>query len=56
MINEIQDKMYVAALLHDIGKLAISNDMIDKEGKLDDRECYEMNKHTYLYKMDIRAN
>lgn len=44
---EIQNKMHVAALLHDIGKLAISNDIIDKEGKLDERERYEMNKHTY---------
>ena len=30
---EIQNKMHIAALLHDIGKLAISNDIIDKEGK-----------------------
>jgi len=44
---EIQNKMHIAALLHDIGKLAISNDIIDKEGKLDERERYEMNKHTY---------
>ena len=39
--------MHIAALLHDTGKLAISNDIIDKEGKLDERERYEMNKHTY---------
>lgn len=45
---EIQNKMYVAALLHDTGKLAISNDILDKEGKLDERERYEMNKHTYF--------
>ena len=44
---EIQNKMHIAALLHDIGKLAISNDIIDKEGKLDERERNEMNKHTY---------
>jgi putative nucleotidyltransferase with HDIG domain len=44
---EAQNKMYVAALLHDIGKLAIPNDIIDKEGKLDDQERYEINKHTY---------
>jgi len=43
----MQNKMYVAALLHDIGKLAISNDIIDKNGKLDERERYEINKHTY---------
>lgn len=44
---EVQNKMYVAALLHDIGKLAISNDILDKEGKLNEQERYEINKHTY---------
>ena len=45
--KEIQNKMYVAALLHDIGKLVISNDIIDKRGKLDEEERYQINKHTY---------
>ncbi len=45
--DETQNKMYIAALLHDIGKLAISNDILDKNGKLDERERYQMNKHTY---------
>lgn len=45
--DEIQNKMYIAALLHDIGKLVISNDIIDKNGKLNEEERYEMNKHTY---------
>jgi putative nucleotidyltransferase with HDIG domain len=45
--DEIQNKMYIAALLHDIGKLAISNDIIDKVGKLNEEERYEINKHTY---------
>ncbi|MBZ9686620.1 HD domain-containing protein [Clostridium estertheticum] len=44
---EIQNKMYIAALLHDIGKLVISNDIIDKKGKLDEEERYQINKHTY---------
>lgn len=44
---EIQNKMYVAALLHDIGKLVISNDIIDKKGKLDEEERFQINKHTY---------
>jgi putative nucleotidyltransferase with HDIG domain len=44
---EIQNKMQIAALLHDIGKLAISNDIVDKEGKLNEIERYEINKHTY---------
>ncbi len=45
--DEIQNKMYISALLHDIGKLAVSNDIIDKPGKLDDKERFEINKHTY---------
>ncbi len=45
--EETQKKMYIAGLLHDIGKLVISNDIIDKEGKLDPRERFEINKHTY---------
>ena len=39
--------MYIAALLHDVGKLAISNDIIDSHGKLTEKERYEINKHTY---------
>jgi len=45
--NEIQNEMYIAALLHDIGKLAISNDIIEKKGRLNEEERYEINKHTY---------
>lgn len=44
---EVQNKMYVAALLHDVGKLAISSDILEKEGKLNEQERYEINKHTY---------
>ncbi len=45
--EEIQEKMFIAALLHDIGKLMISNKIIDKEGKLSREDRYEINKHTY---------
>lgn len=44
---EVQNKMYIAALLHDLGKLYISNDIIDKPGKLTENERFEINKHTY---------
>lgn len=44
---EVQNKMYIAALLHDIGKLAVPNEIIDKNGKLNEQERYEINKHTY---------
>ncbi|WP_237477557.1 HD-GYP domain-containing protein [Lichenibacterium dinghuense] len=37
-----------AALLHDIGKLGVSNAILDKPGKLDDREWAEMRDHAAL--------
>jgi putative nucleotidyltransferase with HDIG domain len=37
-----------AALLHDIGKLGVSNSILDKPGKLDDDEWVAMKKHTTL--------
>lgn len=45
--NEIINKMYIAALLHDIGKLMVDNDIIEKPGRLTLEERYEVNKHTY---------
>jgi putative nucleotidyltransferase with HDIG domain len=53
MIHE----MGIAALLHDIGKLFISKDVLEKNGKLDDREFTEIKSHViygpkYLAKMD----
>ncbi|HBL84792.1 MAG: hypothetical protein A2Y17_01625 [Clostridiales bacterium GWF2_38_85] len=39
--------MLVAGHLHDIGKLAISNDILEKPGKLDDSETKIMRTHTY---------
>ena len=46
--GEVQDKMYISALLHDIGKLVVPNEIIDKNGKLDEEERYQINKHTYF--------
>lgn len=37
-----------AALLHDIGKLGVSNSILDKPGKLDDDEWVAMKTHTTL--------
>jgi putative nucleotidyltransferase with HDIG domain len=37
-----------AALLHDIGKLGVSNTILDKPAKLDDDEWAAMKKHTTL--------
>lgn len=37
-----------AAVLHDIGKLGVSNRILDKPGKLDDQEWAEMRHHAAL--------
>lgn len=47
----------IAALLHDVGKLFVSNEILEKKGKLDENEWEEMQKHTvygarYLLSMD----
>ena len=38
-------KIKRAALLHDIGKLGVSNSVLDKNGKLDDEEWISMKQH-----------
>ena len=45
--KEIQQKMYIAGLLHDIGKLDVSPDILHKNGPLTQEERFEINKHTY---------
>jgi HD-GYP domain-containing protein (c-di-GMP phosphodiesterase class II) len=47
----------IAGLLHDVGKLFISQEILEKKGKLDDKEWDEIRKHTiygarYLAKCD----
>ncbi|MEA1834442.1 HD-GYP domain-containing protein [Methylobacterium durans] len=37
-----------AALLHDIGKLGVSNSILDKNGKLDEQEWRDMRNHASL--------
>lgn len=42
------DHIGLAALLHDLGKLAISNSILDKAGPLDSAEMTEMQSHTEI--------
>jgi HD-GYP domain-containing protein (c-di-GMP phosphodiesterase class II) len=46
-------KLKIAANLHDIGKLAISNDIIDKPGELNEEELYLIKQHTYLSRVSL---
>lgn len=41
------DQFYLAGLLHDLGKLAIPNQILDKRGKLDDDEYEIVKQHPY---------
>ena len=43
--NEKTIRFYFAGALHDIGKLAISNDILEKPGKLTEGEYTEMKNH-----------
>ena len=43
-------KMYMAGALHDIGKVAIGNDILEKPGRLTDEEFSKMKNHAgYTY-------
>lgn len=44
---DVQNKMYLAGLLHDIGKLHVTTDILHKNGPLTPAERFEINKHTY---------
>lgn len=44
----------IAADLHDIGKLAISNDILDKNGKLEPCEFNEIKSHAYLTRKALK--
>ncbi len=47
-INTLKDILKVAAILHDVGKIAISDRILQKPAKLDDAEYETMKSHTYL--------
>lgn len=43
--GEVLHDICIAGLLHDIGKMFISNELLDKQTKLDEKEWNEMKKH-----------
>jgi putative nucleotidyltransferase with HDIG domain len=43
-----QNIMYIAGLLHDVGKLHVSPDILHKNGPLTPEERFEINKHPYF--------
>lgn len=45
--EERQRGLYRAALLHDIGKLGVSNAVLDKPGKLDENEWEQVKAHAF---------
>ena len=42
------DEIYYAALLHDVGKIGVSDNIITKNGKLTEEEYEQIKKHTVL--------
>ena len=48
--EETAQKMYLAGALHDIGKVAVGNEILEKPGRLTDEEFAEMKHHAaYTY-------
>ncbi|SHN59507.1 HD domain-containing phosphohydrolase [Desulfovibrio litoralis] len=47
-VFQIKDQIYNAAMLHDIGKIGISDIILKKQAKLSTSEFKEMEKHCYL--------
>lgn len=50
--ESMHKKFYLAGLLHDLGKLAVPNEILNKNGRLDDSELLIMKQHPY-YSMFI---
>ncbi|MDD3569662.1 MAG: HD domain-containing protein [Lachnospiraceae bacterium] len=45
--EETRTKLYLAGALHDIGKLAVDNDLLEKNGKLTAKEYKDIQTHAY---------
>ncbi len=47
-INKVRDILRIAAMLHDVGKVAISDTLLKKRGPLDGEEYIQMQRHVIL--------
>ena len=54
--SQFKDKLRIAAMLHDIGKVAISDSILKKPAKLSDDEYAEMQTHTKKGAMLFKAS
>lgn len=45
--KEKTERMYVAGILHDIGKMAVGNDILEKPAKLNEEEFVQMKNHAW---------
>ena len=45
--SDTRDKMEIAGLMHDLGKLQIPDDILEKQGPLDGHERNIMNRHSF---------
>ncbi|NNG68101.1 HD domain-containing phosphohydrolase [Caldanaerobacter subterraneus] len=52
--EETSRKIRVAGLLHDLGKLAVPNSILDKPGKLTEEEFMMMKSHVYYTKIILK--
>jgi putative two-component system response regulator len=46
--EEAQNRIYYMGLLHDIGKIGVAGDIINKPGRLDDDEFHSIQSHTII--------
>lgn len=53
--REEKTKLLIAADLHDIGKLTVPNDILDKPGALSDDEFKTMRTHTYYTRLCLET-
>lgn len=49
------ERLVIAADLHDVGKLAVTNEILDKPGPLDEREFDVIRQHPYYTRLSLQG-